>query len=212
MSGHEIVTIVGWPRSGTTWLVNLFKTYLNTDQVRQSHALPGSLEGYKHVFTTRDPRDSLTSLYFFHFQHHARYLGQTKKNLTMLDYFKKYFIVGGKYMAWLPYGWREYHEKWLSFTGDHPDITTSHEALFYDRDTEFPRILRGSNIDIDEKRLKLALDESRNAMRRSYTGGSNTAAGQPGEWENHFDDELARFVNDYCGDVALQLGYRLEIE
>ena len=205
------IAVVGWPRSGTAWLQKLLEDSLDM-KVDKPHALPVNPSDRKYVFTTRDPRDALVSVYFFHLHHHGELLGQTRDNLTILEYMKRYFMIGGKYMGNLNCGWAEYHKQWISLIMSNTDIVvTCHEGLMANRKYQLSRTLERLKTPIDEKRLEFAIKNSLNQHRPSYTRPeTQVPAGMAGEWRGCLDNGTLTFLENYCGSIMHRLGYRLE--
>lgn len=225
------IIVVGWPRSGTTWLSRLIIHYHDGPSVklwieREQGLHPYSFrvheidrkkrkqyvaDGGKIVFITRDPRDIAVSEYFFL---HGRIYSVV--DTTLLDYLKIVFATArGKRE-----GWRDYTRKWLRLAAASDSIiTASHEALWLDRKQELQRILYEAGIIPDARRIQHASDASRtfDGTRPAYTRTRNwrkenlpALSGLPGEWQKHFTPEAAIFLEEYCGDFMRKLGYGTE--
>jgi hypothetical protein len=225
------IVVVGWPRSGTTWLTRLIIHYLDgPDTELWAHQTMGwhsqcfrvhkiATEdrernlalGGKIVFIVRDPRDTAVSEYFF--MHNKSCLGKVHSvaDTTLYDYLKTVFVTGRG-------GWRAYVEKWLRLAQGSKDIiVVSHEALWEHRETTLLGMLRELGIEPEAEKVLHAIDASRQISntRPAYARVQNwreaepvVLSGRPGEWRNHFTPEATRFIEEYCGDLMRQLGYK----
>lgn len=208
------VRVIGWPRSGTTWLANMLSGCGCV--MRQRHELPRlqDIDRHAHVFTTRDPRNAIVSHYFFHLYHHAARLGQTFESLTLLDYAKQYFAVGGDYIGRLSCGWREYHERWLDLVENYNIANTCYEKLLLGTESELSRILSVLDVPFKEHDLKSVVGKQHKRVPYVKIDGWSSAprtiiVGNVNEWKDHLDNEVLEFLRHYCGDIALKLGYQL---
>lgn len=218
--------IVGWPRSGTTWLSRLIVHYLDGPGIRlwveardglhprsfrvhrmDDEEIAGRIaNGDKIIFTTRDPRDTAASEYFF--LHNRAY---SVVDTTLYNYLKSVFVTERG-------GWRAYTEKWLRLVAENNNIiTTSHEALWADRSGELQGILRRLGIEPEVATVRYATNASWKfgSTRPAYTRTQNwrdkkpsVLSGRPGEWKRHFTPGATIFLEKYCGDLARRLGYK----
>jgi len=221
----DAIIVVGWPRSGTTWLDRLIIHYLEgpevepwTEAERGLH--PRSFRvhnmtneevachidnGDKIIFTIRDPRDTAVSEYFF--LHHKAY---SVMDVSLLRFLASSFMVERG-------GWKAYARRWLDLADTHYDIvSTCHEALWADRRGELERILHRLDIEPDKASLDHAARVSWQfgSKRPRYVKEENwkkaepsVLAGQPGEWRKHFGLKEKFLMEIYCGGLIRKLGY-----
>lgn len=213
--------VVGWPRSGTSWLERLLAHYLDGPAVKiWVHADDGDhpcvdklhdpdvlaiTDDTKIILSIRDPRDTAVSEYFF-LDGKAHSIPDT----SLHDYLKDVF--------WKRYGgWRAYIRRWSLRC----DVVTHHESLWEDRKGELRRILCVAGIMPDEECIQHAANASLrfDGVRPTYIkeenwrdSGQVALSGQPGEWKRHFTPRAARFMEEYCGDMIDMLGYGGEAE
>lgn len=222
------IIVVGWPRSGTSWSARLIINYLDgpgvepwTHQSRGQHPqcfrvhemsdedIKSNLaSGNKIMFVVRDPRDVATSEYFFmHGKSHP--LAHSIVDTTLYDYLQAIFVTQRG-------GWRVYVEKWLQLASENEGIiTASHEMLWVDKDKALREILCKLGIEPDTASIQHAIDASQGFTRPAYIRmqdwkkqGSTVPVGRPGEWKHHFTPEAMEFIEEYCGDLMRQLGYK----
>lgn len=221
----DAIIVVGWPRSGTTWLARLVIHYLDGPKVKpwieaEKGLHPRSFRvhnmtheavmahidgGGKIVFTIRDPRDTATSEYFFL---HNKVHSVTK--MSLVRYLTSSFMVERG-------GWKVYAQRWLDLVDEHYNIVpTRHEALWADRRGELERILHRLDIEPDEASLDHAARVSWQfgSKRPRYIKEENykkaepsVLAGQPGEWRRHFGPKEKLLMELYCGGLMRKLGY-----
>jgi len=222
------VTVVGWPRSGTSWLLRLLVHYADGpsgepwawglqgrhENFNKLHSVSEeerqvALSGGGHiVYIVRDPRDTAISGYFFHHQRD----GFSIMAMTFLEYLQQVF-AGHQRGPGFPRGWQEHTEKWLAM----PDkITVRHEVLYDDRAGELLRILYEMGIEPEQTRVDYAVKQSYtyDALRPLYVrrddwkkGAKVLPSGKPGEWKKHFGRAEIEFMREYCGDLMARLGY-----
>ena len=222
------IIVVGWPRSGTTWLARLIINYLDGPSIEPwTHQSKGEhprcfrvhemenkdikdnlASGGKIVFAIRDPRDVAVSEYFFmHGRSHP--LAHSVADTTLYDYLQAIFVTQRG-------GWRAYTEAWLRLASENEGIiTTSHEALWADRGEALRGILCRLGIEPETASIQHAVGASQGYTRPIYIRTqdwkkqeSTVPAGRPGEWKHHFTPEAIEFIEEYCGDLIQQLGYK----
>ena len=221
------ILVVGWPRSGTSWLLRLLVHYFDGPSLPvwswstcgkhpgfdKKHAMTNrGQQGKQVVHIIRDPRDAAVSGYFFlqgrdsPIMEDRHLLGVS--SMSLLDYLETIFV---KHSGWqeCPIGWREYIEEWLAT----PDIIqVQHERLYYNREIELGRILQKMGIEVSRGRMDFAVRQSWeiSGLRPIYPEQKSdrvSPAGCPGEWKRHFGKAESDFMREYCGELMARLGY-----
>jgi hypothetical protein len=178
--------------------------------IDKPHALPVDPKDRQYVFTTRDPRDALVSVYFFHLHHHDGSLEQTRENLPILEYAKQYFMVGGRYMGKLDCGWPEYHERWLDLEAANREImTTSYEALMSNTKVMLSKILDGLGRPVSGSHVEAVIRGLSRQTRPSYVNSTARVPVGMSEWRDCLSGEALSFLRKHCHRTARKLGYIL---
>lgn len=228
-----LVFVVGYPKSGTTWVCQLAADYLQLPFPRYS-LLPIGCAAVVHghelvrknyprcIYSARDGRDVMASLYFFLSRHlpdgplnrlsardQALFPGMKDKNDTRANF--------------LPFLERQLrhphasHHPW----GDHvrsffdvknPNaVMIRYEDLLADGPSSLASAmarLTGQEPDLD--RARAAIDKfsfARQARRKKEDRSSFLRKGEAGDWVNHFTPEAAELFDRVCGDALIRAGY-----
>lgn len=198
-----MITVVGWPRSGTHWLQEMLKraTGLN---VIHSHAIPVpdlANEENRYIFIIRDPRDAFVSHYLLYLHDHP---GSRRTQIEHLELFFK-----GKEMA-QPYfhlGWVNHTHLLLEGAYLSPFIgMTRHESLMDDTQGELVRILCGHQILADEWKIEEVIRAVSN-IRCDPSSLPPEDMGRVGKHREILDKKTECALWDYCGDLMEALGY-----
>ena len=220
------IAVVGWPRSGTSWLERLISHYLDgpgvvpwtqhhhpdphprVSKVHQMNATEIEdiiSSGGKIIFIARDPRDIAVSEYFFL---HGREYSVT--DASLYDYLHTVFTTARG-------GWKEYTQKWLEIASENDSVAmTFHEILWGYRKEELEGILQDIGIEPNLSWIQHAANVSRtfDGTRPAYSRTQDwrdenlpALSGLPGEWRKHFTWKEACFLEGYCGDLIKRLGY-----
>jgi hypothetical protein len=190
-----MLTVVGFPRSGTNFLTRMLAHYIDGPDVEVWPGTPAHPKVNKiHwayqddgtrplVYIYRDPRDVVLSGWEY-IKHHY------DSDLELMRFLEYYFV--GRWMLW-PTGWREHTRYWLA-----QDVPSLHYELLCAKRKEVLRWL------VDMK-LSLDLDESRiaHAVAQSYNFGER----HDGRWKSELPLWTGGFIDEYCGDLMRELGY-----
>lgn len=230
-----LVFVIGYPKSGTTWVCQVAADYLQLPFPRFSIlpiGCPAVVHGHERVSTRyprciyvmRDGRDALTSLYFFL----ARRLAEgnrpqlTRRQRALFpglidrDDVKANiarFVEGQmRHPHAAPCHWGA-HVRSLHQVKNLNIVLIRYEDLRSDGETTFARAmseLTGEETNTD--RIHATLDKfafNRQAGRRP--GHEDRTAflrkGEIGDWENHFTPEAAEIFDHFCGDDLVRNGY-----
>jgi hypothetical protein len=186
-----MLTVVGFPRSGTNFLTRMLAHYIDGPD---AEVWPGTPEhpqvnkihwryqdkGYMSpVYIYRDPRDCALSGWEYVRQHSAPELG-------LMEFLEWHF--SGHWDLW-PCGWREHIRYWM----ERGVATVRYEDLCADRE----RALRSlSVLDLDEESVVHADEQSYNFGER-----------HDGRWVSEWPKWAAAWIDRYCGDLMRELGY-----
>ena len=231
----DLVFVVGYPKSGTTWACQLVADYLQLPFPRFS-LLPVGCTAVVHghervwrsyprgVYVMRDGRDVLVSKYFMHLKgmpdgEHPQLLRWQRKLFPG-------FVSKDDHRANLQgfvarqlkkpsssrVNWGDHVRSY--FESNHPRMgEVRYEALLDDGPAALANAVAAMGDD------EPCLDRAKDSIRRfSFTrqsgrtpGQSDNNAflrkGQSGDWRNHFTRATAQIFNDACGDVLVEAGY-----
>jgi len=192
-----VITVVGWPRSGTHWLKTMLEHALG-EEVAQSHMWP-SAEG-EHVLIMRDPRDAFSSHWRL-FRHDNP--GTDMDELQFVDYFMK---GEGLSQPW-GVGWAAHTRKLLGFRGIYPLIR--YEQL-YQKPIETLIELRGAirRQGVPVYAFIGAVEHLWGQRCDPSTLPADVNMGLPGKWERELLPATVWALEDYCGDLMDALGYK----
>lgn len=232
MSQEEIF-VVGYPKSGNTWLSRLLGDLLDSpvqarapkhaigDEgfdrkgkyvIRQEHIDHKTYKGEKPIILiTRDPRDVAVSAW--------KYWGRPSLIDTLHCMGKGTWPIthGG--------GWSSFYQFWLDNRSY--NILVRYESLVYNTENMLLHACRG--IDLNDIQLNSRMKEV--VKRQSFEARKKIAKehgdtmpygksvqngllrrGVVGDWKNFFDDKCNNLAIKYFGNVAKTLGYDLNGE
>lgn len=233
-----LVFVVGYPKSGTTWVCQLLADYFQLPFPRASLlpiGCPAVVHGHEIVlphyrtaaYVLRDGRDVMTSLYF----HLTRRMSAgdrpplTRRQKRMFPGLVNKDDVATNFPRFLEaqmrdpfasrYHWGEHVMRSLDALGGRV-ASTSYEALLADGRAELSRLaetIGGEPVDPD--RVGWTIEKfsfSRQAGRRpgAEARKSFLRKGSAGDWRNHFTREAAEIFDDWCGDALIRAGYEAD--
>ena len=222
-----LLTVVGFPRSGTSFLHRLLAHYTDGPAMEPWTGVTGEHPEIKKihwqyqfndtavVYIVRDPRDTAVSGYFYYLNAFGWMHQHDISNLSLLDFLKTGFSEGFKdsndRVLW-PRGWREHTEWWLA----KDTVCTTYEQLMEDRASELKWLLYYLGIPEDGAQLQYAIEQSHTfgGLRVPYihdpgwADAEKTVHPTVGEWKKHFGARETAFIQEYCGDLMRQLGYK----
>jgi hypothetical protein len=190
-----VLTVVGFPRSGTGFLTRMLAHYIDGPDAEVWPGTPPhphvnkihwAYQDIRHTampYIYRDPRDCALSGWEYIKHHYAH-------DVDLKLFLEHYFA--GCWPLW-PQGWREHTRYWLD-----RDIaaTVSYEALCADRGT----VLRGLAMQLHGAVYE---DRIAHAVAQSYNFGER----HDGRWVSELPKWAAEWIDSYCGDLMGELGY-----
>lgn len=224
-----IFPVLGYPKSGTTWLCHLLAESLALPFAQFAHlpvAMPSVVHGHWRyhrnlrnvTFTVRDGRDTMVSFYF--------YCKLQSEHGMKMTAFRSLFAPGDdindvrthlprfiEYIFENPIGsrssWPDYNDEWLGKPGV---VSVKYEDLHANAVGELTRIAEAHGHPAPAWRIERAVQGQ--SMRRA-TGrapgqedrGSVIRKGIVGDWTNAFSDEARAVFADLAGRTLVQLGY-----
>lgn len=217
------IFVVGYPKSGNTWLSRLLGDVLNcpiqsglgnlalADEgfdrrgkyvIRQRHTRQ-PVDG-KIIIITRDPRDVFVSIMYY-WQH---------KTLE-----GAFYRIGTKPGG--DWGISIFYDLWFNRYKKYVDVYTTYETLLKDTDKELARILQALDIDFNKGRIDGTVRrQAFNKRRKSIKNGASDALpygkeiqlrnmrkGISGDWKNHFKRKHGKIVHEHLWEWMFRLGY-----
>ena len=212
-----MITVVGFPRSGTYFLHRMLAHYVDGPgtfpwhgekvhtQVRKIHWAYQRSEDDREVYIYRDPRDCALS-------GHEYVERSFAPGIDLMTFLKTYFS-GGRDL-W-PTGWREHVSYWLR----QGIPALSYEALCRNRAEKLGKLVVSLGLDLEDDRLVWA-EEKSYCFGEHRTGGryegrkakdrakmEGRYEGRAGRWRAEMDSEALQWMDGYCGELMVELGY-----
>ena len=196
-----MITVVGWPRSGTHWMKTMIECALG-EELAHAHAYPESV-GDQYILMVRDPRDVLAS----HWRLYERaYPGKQ----TELGFVESFLEGKGPNQHKWNLGWVAYTGKLLEWNERNPQHTS---LVRYERLYEAPGITLARTLvgigRYDPWRWRIS-----RAVRFTWGRRCDPSdlpvdgnMGRPGKWAVHLAAPTVQAVLAYCGPVMSELGY-----
>lgn len=206
------IYVVGYPRSGNTWLGHLLADALGcgynsydgeqcdypgdqTDTpylVRKSHAHE-TPDPEHTILIYRDPRDVAVSLWFY---------------LQLPDLL---MAIGGMNGHIDKLGVESYGAMWEAWRAHAARVTVRYEHLTIWTAETLRRVIHAAaGVDAPELSLERAVNrQSFNVARRRYGPDQyhHMRLGVPGNWRNYFSQREGRMMQECYGDVMQEQGY-----
>ncbi len=231
---RPLVFVVGYPKSGTTWVCQLAADYLQLPFPRFSllpvgcaavvHGHERVWKSYRQgVYVLRDGRDALVSMYFAEsasipegdhppMTHRQRRLfpGLVNK-ANVRDNIARFVERQMEKPHAARANWADHVRSYYEVKN--PNVALMrYEDLLGDGEAALARTmseLTGEDADLEQVRGALArYSFNRQATRRSGREGSSfLRKARAGDWKNHFTREAAQIFDRYCGNMLIETGY-----
>ena len=230
-----LLYVVGYPKSGTTWVCQLLADYFQLPFPRASLlpiACPAVVHGHetvlphyrKSVYVLRDGRDVMASLYF----HLTRRIPEgdhpplSRRERKMFPGMVNKEDVATNFPRFLeaqlsdPFASKHHWGEHVTRSLDQlrPGVTSArYEGLLEDGRSELARVaedVAGEQADPERvgwtvEKFSFAKQSGRSSGKESRT--SFLRKGQAGDWRNHFTRESAELFDRYCGEALVRAGY-----
>ncbi len=169
-------------------------------------------ERYRAFFVYRDPRDMVVSSYFSTLKSHGpmgdvlevRRALQEKSKKDGLLYLIDDFAKKGRFNA---------VRSWVSAPPADEVRLFPYEELTGERQADqVAELMRHCGVDIPPDELATLLHRySFSSMNTRQGAGavSHYRKGEPGDWVNHFDDDIMQRFREKSGDLTERLGYQV---
>lgn len=223
--------VVGFPRSGTSWLSDLIADYYNLPRpkdyylpiafasVLHTHSKPN--KRMKNIFYIyRDGRDAYTSYYFYEKRYvrenpESFYSQQFKKlwGNRMMDpvYEKENFL---KYMDWAFKNkviWSDHIRMWLKASITNKEIVMiSYEQLLANTYWNLHHSIMQLDNSVNKDVLRDIIDKNSFAKQMARPKEQHKTPlrkGQKNSWTEVFSPHSVERFNEACGDMLIELGY-----
>lgn len=230
-----LVFVVGYPKSGTTWVCQVVADYMQLPFPKGSIlpvGCPAVVHGHetvwksyrRGVYVLRDGRDTMASLYF----HMARRVPDGSAGAKLRrEWFgggedlianpRKHFAAFIDRQMRKPFAarvhWGDHVRTWLDNKNPHIALIRYEDLLADGVNTlsAAMRAVTGSD-EIDPERAQWAVEKFSFARQSGRKAGAEDRTtflrkGKAGDWTNHFTLEAAEIFDRHCGQALIDSGY-----
>ncbi len=229
-----LVFVVGYPKSGNTWVAQLVSHCLELPYPRLS-LLPigfsAVVMGHKRVwrsyprgvYVVRDGRDAITAQFFFQLSKipegdHPRLTALQRRSFPKLVNKADLRGLFDDFVARQLVNPIAAHANWARhvrsyFEVENPNMSlVRYEDLHTDGEATVARIvaeLSGEPADLDRAReaIKRFTFGKQSTRRGNLASTAYLRKGQAGDWINHFTPTAAELFDRACGDMLIKMGY-----
>ena len=228
-----LVFVVGYPKSGNTWVAQLVAHCLELPYPRRSLLPVGFaavVMGHKRVwksyprgvYVVRDGRDAIVAQFCFQVSHlpegdHPRLPSVQRRSfpgLTNKDNARELFDAFVARQLVNPIA---AHANWADHVRSYSKVKNPNVALVRyedlqaDGEATLARViseLTGESPDIERAREAMNRFAFRKQAARPAVGSSvHLRKGRVGDWVNYFTPKAAELFDRACGDVLIEMGY-----
>lgn len=229
-----LVFVLGFPKSGTTWVSQITADYLQLPFPKFSLlpiGFPAVVHGHecvtkrypRGVYAMRDGRDALTSMYFYVLRRipESSRPALSRRQRRIFPGFTNHADKVGNFTRFVEAQMKRPHigVNWgrhvqSFYEAANPGmVLLKYEDLRRDGPTAFAHAmsqLTGS--EADPQRIHATLDRFSFARQAGRKAGQEDVKsflrkGEVGDWRNHFTIEAAELFAEHCGDALIQAGY-----
>lgn len=195
-----MITVVGWPRSGTHWMKVMLESALG-EELAHDHHLPQEKDGL-YVMMLRDPMDTFWS-------HWNLYRHDSPGQCTELGFFD--MLMRGQmesHQGW-NIGWVPYVHGLLAWHQDHPSTAplVRYEQLYRNPDHILAQTIDGLGFGVCYERSAGAVHKTLGVRCDPSGLSASREMGKPGAWIEHLRAETVDALLNYCGPMMTELGY-----
>ncbi len=229
-----LVFVVGYPKSGSTWVAQLVAHSLELPFPRFSLlpiGCPAVVMGHKRVwksyprgvYVVRDGRDAIASQYRYQLSQipegdHPRLSAMQRRSFPNLVNKANLDGIFDDFVARQLVNPIAAHANWAAHVRSYFEVANpnmslvKYEDLHTDGEAALARVvtdLCGEPADPD--RIHEAIERFKFAKQSKRRGNLASAAylrkGQAGDWVNHFTPGAAELFDRVCGDMLIKMGY-----
>ena len=225
--------VVGFPRSGTSWLSELIADYYNLPRPRHYY-LPIAFASVIHThfkpnskfqntfYIYRDGRDSYTSSYFKSLKlikeqpdyvkaaHYRQLFEQRTDNPTLRDH-QLNFVAFLRDQFNEEHIWSRHITQWQQASRSNSSIAfLSFEKLLSEPAAELMRAITTISGSADQIVLEQVIHRNSFAQQIRRPKSQHRTVlrkGKKNSWRDVFTEDSARLFNEYCGEKMMELGY-----
>jgi len=230
-----LVFLIGYPKSGTTWMSQVVADYLQLPFPRFSflpvscpavvHGHQGVWDSYpRSVYSLRDARDTMCSLYFMYARHipegdHPQLSRRQRRMCPRLvnkahirENLPCFIETQMKRPEMTPYNWADHVRTYLESKNEKLALLRYEMLLSNGRDELAQAMEKITGEPSDMERIDATLDKYSFAKQAGRKPGQEDRSnslrkGQAGDWINHFSREAAEILDHYCGEVMIEIGH-----
>lgn len=197
-----MLTVVGWPRSGTHWLKAMLEEALGEELVHD-HSCPDVADG-QYVLIVRDPRDAFAS-------HWRLYQEENPGESTELGFVD--LLMRGQMQSHRNWniGWVLHTKRLLAWNAQHPHLAplVRYEQMYTHPRLTLASVLETMGQEVPFSRIREAVQRTRDRCDPSDLGIEEDM-GRPGKWKAQLQDATVCALLESCGDLMAEMGYLMQ--
>lgn len=226
-SAFPLLYVMGYPKSGTSWVAQLVGDYLRLPHPQHyilPIGFPAVIQGHESissryhaaVYVLRDGRDVLISG-FHHLKsqtaagggkrYQRAFFNKIDRQAPLSDVLTSFIEHAARYPFSGRLTWGDHVIKHLKMANDRI-IVVSYEDLLTQGSVELNKLMsKLCGTEADAKRVDEALHRYQFEGKKPSQGDSYYRKGQFGDWMNHFNAESAKAFDHYFGHALVMAGY-----